>query len=81
MRKLTKFVNLFINVESKETTWEYGVKLCEPETWILPDVFPEVLPPDFWTPLFNFSLIVDPNNPLFEDEIKASVIIQYLVFN
>ena len=27
---------------------------------------------DFFLPVFNFSLIVDPNDPLFEDEIKAS---------
>ena len=58
-----------------ETTWEYGVLLCEPETHVLSNVDTPLVLPDFWTPLFNFSLIVDPNDPLFEDEIKASKII------
>ena len=35
---------------------------------------PSIVLPIPVLPIFNFSLIVDPNDPLFEDEIKASKI-------
>ena len=64
-----------ILVESAtEKTWYHEDIICEPEnTTAVANELSPVLPTlDLWWPFFNFSLIVDPNDPLYEDEIKVS---------
>ena len=69
------WLNLYFHVESAaETTWWHEDIICEPENTTAVANEKYTPPPtlELWWPFFNFSLIVDPNDPLYEDEIKAS---------
>ena len=65
----------YCSAELEEKTWLNKDILCLDLQPILPPYYPPVACEgqigDIVIP-FIFSLIVDPNDPLFEDEIKAS---------
>ena len=67
-------MHLIFYVELEEKTWDNEGILCEDLEIPFREEFSFsfVLSPHI--NFFNFSLIVDPNDPLFEDEIKVSVI-------
>ena len=59
--------------EFEETTWQNKDILCLDFTFIFPhDFVTDGKLGIFPIPFINFSLIVDPNDPLFEDEIKVT---------
>ena len=69
------FVSLHYFVESVEKTWWNKDILClDFEIEIPNDIIIEPKFGGIIVRFINFSLIVDPNDPLFEDEIKASSI-------
>ena len=62
-------------VEFEETTWHNKDIMCMDITFNFPHEFvTEGKLGKIVVPFIDFSLIVDPNDPLFEDEIKASSI-------
>ena len=63
---------LHFYAESAETTWKHEDIMCEDPgaLSVIDDRKDNIF--ELFLPVFNFSLIVDPNDPLFEDEIKAS---------
>ena len=58
-------------VELREITWENEDIMCEDSETPFNEEFPIVAILDPHLPSFNLFLIVHPNDPLFEDEIKV----------
>ena len=64
--------HLIFYVELEDETWENEDILCEdPETPFIEEFNPTLVL-DITLPVFDFSLIVDPTDPLYEDLIKVS---------
>ena len=72
--KATQYIVFVYYVGLEEVTWENKDIMCEDTESPDSEVFIAILDLEPFLPYFNFSLIVDPNDPLFEDEIKVSKI-------